>query len=89
MNAFDYVAYDEKAQAEQAEAKALMLKFEDFLIRLGTKKVIYAVDMGRPATAAAYEALQQAYMWIGKQIRDNQIVRSDGKAPLEEGRSDS
>lgn len=85
-NAFDYVAYDEKACAEQAEAKALMLQFEDFLIRLGQKRVIYAVDMGRPATAAAYEHLQIAYAFIGKQIRDNQIVRCDGKVTLKEKR---
>lgn len=89
MNAFDYVAYDEKARAEQAEAKEIMLKLEDFLLRLGAKRVIYTVDMGRPAAAAAYEAAQVTYMWIGKQIRDNQIVRNDGKVPLEEGRSDS
>lgn len=87
-NAFDYVAYDQKAKDEQAEAKALMQQFEDLMIRIGSRRVIYAVDTERSALACAYENLQTAYAWIGKQIRDNQICRNGGSAPLQEGRGD-
>lgn len=84
-NAFDYVAYDAQAKAEQAEAKLRMLQVEDLIALLGRRRVIYKCDIERSAAAVAYEKLQECYMWIGKQIRDNQIQRN-GSAPLEENK---
>lgn len=85
---YDYVAYDDKAAALQAEAKELMQKFDDLLIRIGGRRVPYAIDIGS-AQALAQVKLQEAYMWIGKQIRDDQIVRNGGTAPLQEKRGKS
>lgn len=73
---FDYVAYDEKATVDQAAFKA---KFIDLFV-LGTK-----IESQRWREAYNMK-LEEAYMCVGKGIRDDQIARN-GSAPLQEGRS--
>lgn len=76
MGRFDYVKYDDKAQVDQAEFKKLMEGLEaNIESRLG---------IGR-AKALALTALEESYMWIGKAIRDDQIIRN-GSAELQEER---
>lgn len=76
-NRFDYVAYDSIAQGSQAGFKKMFMELET---HVGT----FSPAAGR-AKALALTALEEAYMWIGKAIRDEQISR--GSASLQEGRS--
>ena len=75
MSRFDYVKYDEKALAQQNEAKEMFSKLEAF---------VDGLDAGR-AKSLVYTKLEEAYMWIGKAIRDEQIARNGG-AELQEER---
>lgn len=77
MSRFDYVRYDEKACAKQAEAKELCEKLEHFI---ETK-----LDNGR-AKALAFTKLEEVYMWLGKGIRDEQVLDAGRIAPLQEER---
>ena len=79
MNRFDYVKYDEKSAQAQ-----LLLKTE--LQRLETL-VDSEIESPR-AKALVHTKLEEAYMWIGKGIRDDQFKRN-GTAPLEESRNAS
>lgn len=73
---FDYVAYDDKAQSDQAHFKAAFLNLESAV----------AAFLSSPrAKALVLTKLEEAYMWVGKAIRDDQIERN-GSAPLQEGR---
>ena len=78
MSRFDYVAYDELSKELQAKAKDMFTLLADAIQELGPN---------RP-TSLALTALEEAYMWVGKAIRDNQIERN-GEANLEEERSNS
>ncbi len=71
MSRFDYVKYDDKAQAEQAEFKALFEEIELKITRNGSS------DRSR---SLALTNLEQAYMWIGKVIRDDQVARGGDAA---------
>jgi hypothetical protein len=62
---FDYIKYDEHAQLEQAKLKTLFLALEEKVEEL---------QAGRPK-ALALTAIEEAYMWVGKAIRDEQINR--------------
>lgn len=75
---FDYVKYDEQAQGQQAFYKT---KFEEL------HNVVQSLEPGR-AKALAMTKLEEAYMWVGKALRDEQIARN-GKAELQEERSNS
>lgn len=76
---FDYVAYDEGAQVDQACAKDQVGELERFINgRLNSPR----------AKALALTKLEEVYMWIGKAIRDDQITRN-GSAPLQESRNNS
>lgn len=79
MSRFDYIAYDENAAQNQANFKQICINLET------------AIDenlrAGRPKSLAL-TALEECYMWIGKQIRDDQIARN-GEAKLLESRSNS
>lgn len=75
MSRFDYVEYDDIAQADQDAAKTLVSCLESRIESLGA---------GR-ARSLAITKLEECYMWIGKQIRDDQIARN-GSAPLQEER---
>lgn len=78
MSRFDYVKYDEQAIADQAQAKKQFEDLEHFCS--------YALKSPR-AKALVLTKLEEAYMWIGKAIRDDQIARN-GSAPLQEERKD-
>lgn len=67
---FSYVKYDKIATAKQEELKELFEKIESFCQR------------NLPATresALVMTALEEAYMWTGKAIRDDQIIRDGGE----------
>lgn len=77
MSRFDYVAYDPAATAAQAEFKKQF-------------QVVEALGDGisSPRWKEAFlMKLEEAYMCVGKGIRDDQIARN-GSAPLQEGRAD-
>lgn len=76
---FDYVQYDEAAKEAQAILKAQFENLEDVVINETTA--------GR-AQALIFTKLEEAYMWCGKAIRDDQIKRN-GSAPLQEERTSS
>ena len=78
-NRFDYVQYDEKAKEDQALFKEMFQAVE-----LAAEERLSSPR----AKALVMTNLEQAYMWIGKAIRDDQIARN-GSAPLEEERKDS
>lgn len=76
MNRFDYVKYDDIAiNAQDNFKKAFMFMEEGVLL----------LSPGR-AQDLALTKLEEAYMWIGKAIRDEQIARN-GSAPLQEERN--
>lgn len=78
MNRFDYVKYDYQSQKLQDQLKNNM----QTILRM-----MYVLPEGR-ARSLAFTALEEAYMWMGKAIRDDQIARN-GKAELQEERCDS
>lgn len=78
MSRFDYVKYDEKAQLEQNNAKALFAELEAAVNGLSSPR----------AKALALTKLEECYMWVGKAIRDDQIARL-GVAELQEQRTNS
>lgn len=77
-NRFDYVAYDDVAMEKQALFKRAFVALEVD----GEKEL----PDGR-AKALFMTKLEEAYMWAGKAIRDDQIAR--GEARLQEERSNS
>ncbi len=87
MSRFDYVAYDEGAQQDQASAKDQVTKLETFIGGIGYAQGTLSKDCAR-AKALAITKLEECYMWIGKAIRDDQIARN-GSAPLQEERTNS
>jgi hypothetical protein len=73
---FDYVKYDAEA----------IVKQNDFKCRFS--ELAYAAETTLPkgrAQALVLTALEEAYMWVGKAIRDEQVLRNAG-AELQEGR---
>lgn len=64
---FSYVKYDDRAMTDQADLKE---RFID-LTRLCEEKL----PPGRPLSQVL-TALEEAYMWTGKGIRDSQIART-------------
>ncbi len=78
MSRFDYVAYDEHAGKTQGQFKAAFQHLDT---------MVETLSQGR-AKSLVITKLEEAYMWIGKAIRDDQIARN-GSALLQESRSDS
>lgn len=74
---FDYVKYDEIAATQQLGAKNLFSDIEEYMEQ--------QLKPGR-AKALVLTKLEEAYMWIGKAIRDDQIARN-GSAELQESRN--
>lgn len=74
-NRFDYVAYDQEAAAKQAQMK-------DKFVELTS--LIEANLYGGRAKALVLTKLEEAYMWIGKAIRDEQVDKRG--ATLQENR---
>lgn len=79
MSRFDYVKYDEAAIQQQAEFKKL---FENL-----SENADHWLKSPR-AKALVQTKLEEAYMWVGKAIRDDQIARN-GVAELQEERVSS
>lgn len=75
---FDYVRYDNDSIALQESLKPEFERLTDLV----TEKM----KPGR-AQALVYTKLEEAYMWTGKAIRDEQIKRN-GSAELQESRKD-
>jgi len=75
-NRFDYVKYDDTAVRQQNVFKKLCSSLEEDINDI--------LNDGR-AKSIALTKLEEVYMWIGKQIRDDQIARN-GSAPLQEER---
>ena len=67
MSRFDYVKYDERAARHQADFKEAVTSIENMI-------EVY-LKPGR-AKASSITKLEESYMWIGKAIRDEQIVRN-------------
>lgn len=78
MSRFDYVAYDKTAQFQQAAFKQQFQIVED---------LVKGLAPGR-AQSLIMTKLEEAYMWVGKAIRDDQITRNKS-APLQEERTNS
>lgn len=80
-NRFDYIAYDEKAKKDQELFKQ---KFQ------GLESHVESSLISPRAKALTLTALEEAYMWVGKAIRDDQIKRSNpGETAIQEERSAS
>lgn len=72
---FDYVKYDTFAAFKQERFKEVFEEAE----RLG----ITLLEDGR-AKSLFFTALEEAYMWTGKAIRDEQIQRNGAEAHIQE-----
>lgn len=72
---FDYVKYDHDSQEKQSDFK---FRFEQL------EEQVKRHPKGR-AQALALTKLEEAYMWVGKMIRDEQIQRN-GNTELQESR---
>jgi hypothetical protein len=75
---FDYVQYDVQACEQQAALKATFQLLERQLDVFPESR----------AKSLVFTHLEEAYMWSGKAIRDEQI-RRNGSAPMQEGRVNS
>jgi hypothetical protein len=64
MSRFSYVKYDESATRQQDSFKKMFENLENF---------VDSLEDGR-AKALVYTKLEEAYMWIGKSIRDSQVA---------------
>lgn len=67
---FSYVKYDEEHQAMQAQFKAAFESLE---------RMVMTLAAGRPRSLVLTK-LEEAYMWIGKAIRDDQIAKGGSAA---------
>lgn len=74
-NRFDYVQYDAKAYELQKAANSHMQTLENFLYYLPDSR----------EKSLVLTKLEEAYMWIGKAIKNDQVFRN-GSAPLQEQR---
>lgn len=66
MSRFDYVKYDDIANAAQAGFKAMVTELETHILTIKSVR----------AKALALDKLEECYMWIGKGLRDDQIERT-------------
>lgn len=67
MSRFDYIRYDEISTKQSEFFKAAFESIE--------KEVMMSLSDGR-AKSLALTNLEEAYMWLGKAIRDEQIARA-------------
>lgn len=81
MSRFDYVKYDEQAATLQADFKDRFEALE------GTVALLVKPGGAGRTASLALTKLEEAYMWIGKAIRDDQIERN-GSAELQEERKE-
>jgi hypothetical protein len=88
MSRFDYVQYDQEAQDQQKLIKEICKNVEhtlDLIVPPPTENTKPDSNAFR-ARALAITKLEEVYMWAGKAIRDQQIMRN-GNAPLQEERN--
>lgn len=78
MSRFDYVKFDEKTAKIQADFKAVFVALESGLDQFPSSREI----------ALTMTKLEEAYAWLGKAIRNEQIKRT-GSTELQEKRADS
>lgn len=88
---FDYVKYDDTAVLLQDRFKKIVQELEADIGTIGAESINKAPP-GYPSVgslarskAMAMTCLEEFYMWVGKAIRDDQLVRN-GSAPLQEDR---
>ncbi|MDH4164710.1 MAG: hypothetical protein OEW15_18780 [Nitrospirota bacterium] len=94
MSRFDYVKYDEEAIKIQDFFKSHAVLLEQNVNLIGATSALPSApdqllklqSLGR-SKAMAITKLEEFYMWIGKAVRDDQILRN-GSAPLQEERKD-
>ena len=67
MSRFDYIGYDKTSIIQQARFKDEFIKLELY---------INEFEDGR-SKELALEKLEECYMWIGKTIRDEQVIRNE------------
>lgn len=67
---FSYVKYDKSAVYKQEKLKEMFTQIENFIDDNFVKT---------RESALLLTALEEAYMWAGKAIRDEQITRSNGE----------
>ena len=79
MNRFDYVKYDAISQAKSTVFKKEFMELEG--------RVMEALPGGR-AKSLVLTKLEEAYMWVGKAIRDEQLDRN-GEVELQEERNNA
>lgn len=79
MSRFEYVKYDEIAARHQSDVK-------DHFVAIEMVIDTY-LNNGR-AKALVMTHIEEAYMWVGKAIRDDQIERNK-KTELQEERNNS
>lgn len=75
---FDYVKYDHRSVEQQTNFKA---EFEQL------ESLVNELEDGR-AKSLVFTKLEEAYMWVGKAIRDTQIKRNPA-TEQQEGRDNS
>lgn len=75
---FDYIKYDDEAIRNQNRFKSLFVQLDIYLA---------GMPDGR-AKSLVLTKLEEAYMWVGKAIRDEQIARTGGKVEEQPGRKD-
>ena len=78
MSRFNYIKYDLQSQERQAVFKKLFEQMEAFVGELKD---------GRPKSLV-FTKLEEAYMWVGKAIRDEQIA-TNGTAEQQPERTNS
>lgn len=76
---FDYVKYDERATEDQAKFKKMFQEIES--------ELLITIVPGR-ARSLVLTKLEEAYAWLGKAIRDDQVARN-ASTELMETRSNS
>lgn len=89
---FDYVKYDVDAVLMQDSFKSKVAEIEKNIGALGINSImrakadqVDAINSLSRSKAMALTKLEEFYMWVGKAVRDDQIVRN-GSAPLQEER---
>lgn len=92
---FDYVKYDEISIGQQAVLKQTCQELERQISNLGRTlekevpgELKEHVNSFYRSRATAITKLEECYAWVGKAIRDEQIVRN-GSTPLQEERVNS
>ena len=74
---FDYVKYDEKAQAQQLRVKKAAMELE-----LAIEEI--SLNSGQRYKALALTALEECDAWAGKFVRDSLVARGGSTEDMTE-----